>query len=58
MYTGSISHLKPGGYIEQFEIMVDIKSDDGTVTEDGPLKKFSDLCQVSKLPVFHLPSIT
>lgn len=57
--SGSASHLKPGGYIEQFEILVDIKSDDGTVTSDGPLQKFNDLCQVSKKPSLHLlPSVT
>jgi hypothetical protein len=37
--SASTSHLKPGWYIEQFEILVDIKSDDGTVTNDGALKK-------------------
>jgi hypothetical protein len=40
--------MKPGGYIEQFELSVEIKSDDGTVTDDGPLRKFNELCQVSK----------
>jgi hypothetical protein len=46
--------MKPGGYIEQFEILVDIKSDDGTVTDDGALKKFSDLCEVSKVSSLFL----
>jgi hypothetical protein len=57
--SASTSHLKPGGYIEQFEILVDIKSDDGTVTNDGALKKFNDLCEVSKLLFLRLllPSV-
>ena len=40
--------MKPGGYIEQFELSVEVKSDDGTVTDDGPLRKLNDLCRVSK----------
>jgi hypothetical protein len=44
--------------MEQFEILVELKSDDGTVTEDSPLKKFNDLCHVSRLSSLHLlPSI-
>lgn len=48
------SHLKPGGYIEQFEVSVGMKSDDGTVTDDSPLKIFNDLCEVSKISYLHL----
>lgn len=37
-------HLKPGGYIEQVEISIEIKSDDQTITPDSPLVKFGNVC--------------
>jgi hypothetical protein len=32
--------LKPGGFIELIDLSLNIKSDDGTVTEDGPLQQW------------------
>lgn len=36
-----ISHLKPGGWIEQYEISVTFQSDDGTVKPDSSMVKFN-----------------
>ncbi|KAK2753717.1 hypothetical protein FQN55_000080 [Onygenales sp. PD_40] len=33
-YKTVYKHLKPGGYIDQLEISIKVKSDDGSVTED------------------------
>ncbi|KAN0115360.1 SAM dependent methyltransferase [Hyaloscypha variabilis] len=43
LYRQAYKHLKPGGYIEHVEISIDIRSDDGTVTPDSPLRKFTEL---------------
>ena len=45
-------HLKPGGYIEQVEISIEVKSDDGTVTSDSPLVKF---CNVYPPNIVFIP---
>ncbi|KIN03515.1 hypothetical protein OIDMADRAFT_102037 [Oidiodendron maius Zn] len=46
LYSRAYNHMKPGAYIEQFELSVEVKSDDGTVTDDGPLRKLNELCGV------------
>ncbi|KAH8744170.1 S-adenosyl-L-methionine-dependent methyltransferase [Hyaloscypha finlandica] len=33
-YTEAFKHIKPGGWIEQLEMSIEFKSDDGTVTND------------------------
>ncbi|PSS22460.1 hypothetical protein M430DRAFT_65619 [Amorphotheca resinae ATCC 22711] len=43
LYSQAYRHLKPGGWIEQLEICIDFKSDDGTIREDSPLRTFSGL---------------
>ncbi|KAE9378794.1 S-adenosyl-L-methionine-dependent methyltransferase [Stipitochalara longipes BDJ] len=43
LYKQAYKHLKPGGYIEQVEISIDIRSDDGTVTPGSPLRTFTEL---------------
>ncbi|KAH8794129.1 methyltransferase-like protein [Hyaloscypha finlandica] len=37
LYEQVYKHLKPGGYIEQVEISINIRSDNGTVGPDSPL---------------------
>jgi hypothetical protein len=39
-------HLKPGGYIEHIEISIDLTSDDGSLTKDSPLVKFTEVCSI------------
>ncbi|KAH6681916.1 methyltransferas-like protein [Halenospora varia] len=46
LYSRAFDHIKPGGYIEQFEIAVELKSDDGTVVDGGPLAKFNEICEM------------
>lgn len=43
-YSQSHSHLEPGGYIELQDIYIPYESDDGTLTEDNPLRRVSQLC--------------
>ncbi|RDW84849.1 hypothetical protein BP6252_02439 [Coleophoma cylindrospora] len=43
LYRQAYRHLKPGGYIEQMEISIQFKSDDGTVTAESPLHRWSTL---------------
>jgi len=43
LYGQVYRHLKPGGYIEQVEVSIYVKSDDGTLRPDSPVVKFCQL---------------
>ncbi|KAG4416324.1 hypothetical protein IFR04_010543 [Cadophora malorum] len=43
LYAQVFKHLKPGGWIEHVEGSIEIKSDDGTLAENSPLKTFTSL---------------
>lgn len=43
LYKQIYKHLKPGGYIEQVEVSINIRSDDNTLTPDNPLTTFCKL---------------
>jgi len=43
LYKQAFEHLKPGGWIEQSELEIEFKSDDGTLPPDGPMRTFSRL---------------
>ena len=40
-----LRHMKPGGWVEMQDLRYPIMSDDGTLAEDGPMKKWSRLMQ-------------
>ncbi|KAK2800848.1 hypothetical protein FQN50_007989 [Emmonsiellopsis sp. PD_5] len=42
-YKKVYKHLKPGAYIDQFEFSIQFKSDDGTVTKDHVLSRWSSI---------------
>ncbi|RYP39845.1 hypothetical protein DL767_001964 [Monosporascus sp. MG133] len=43
LFKQAFAALKPGGYVESFEADAAFKSDDGSVTPDSPVKRWSDL---------------
>lgn len=43
LYEQAYKHLKPGGYIEQLEISVNMESDDGSLKPGDPLVQFGNL---------------
>jgi hypothetical protein len=47
-------HLKPGGYIEQIEISIDFKSDDGTIPPESSLSRLTNV----RLPCLHATVVT
>lgn len=38
-----LSHMKPGGWIELQDVDGDVHSDDDTVPDDWPLKRFTEI---------------
>ncbi|CAI4215651.1 unnamed protein product [Parascedosporium putredinis] len=40
----AFNNLEPGGYLEMQDILLPYESDDGTLTEDNPLRHISQLC--------------
>jgi len=50
LYAQVFKHLKPGGWIEHVEGSIEIKSDDGTLAENSPLKTFTSV----RLPYFSI----
>lgn len=42
-YLKSLSHIKPGGFVEQVELSGKAISDDGTLPEDSALAKWWDI---------------
>jgi SAM-dependent methyltransferase len=49
LYTQVYNHMEPGGYLHQLEMSIQFKSDDGTLTPDHVLSRWSD--------VFHEASV-
>ncbi|WEW57499.1 hypothetical protein PRK78_002966 [Emydomyces testavorans] len=41
LYSSIYSHLKPGGWVDQQEMSVEFKSDDGSLPDDHPLRRWS-----------------
>ena len=49
LFLTSTRHLKPGGYIEQVEISIDMISDDGTIKPHSAVCTFSE----ARVVAFH-----
>ncbi|KAJ8065033.1 hypothetical protein OCU04_005748 [Sclerotinia nivalis] len=43
LYAQAFKHLKPGGFIQQIEPSLHVKSDDNTVPPNSPLYRFAEL---------------
>ncbi|KAG4441068.1 hypothetical protein IFR05_003422 [Cadophora sp. M221] len=43
LYEQAFRHLKPGGWIEHVEGSIEIKSDDGSLAADSPMRTFTSL---------------